>query len=389
MSQQTASRAIPPDAPPGFRPADPGPHAAAPHHGLILAGLMTVMLPGRLYDARFFHEVPGEDGPDLDIYTWRSADPHALAAEAYWASLHGANCYLSLNPVTPGEHDFAFADLVPNRPGGRGAGTKGIDRRDWLLFDVEFDRPTKTAATDAEQAATLAVVLKLIETLAARGWGRPVLIDSGNGYHLRYRCDLPADDGRLHERVLRAAAALMNAGGVKVDLSVHNADRIVRLVGTVNRKGDATAERPHRLCRLLDPGDGAIVPTPLIEEFAAAAPAVRPAAAVRSAGGRPLTFGILRGGGGRMTAEQLDLFVAEHLPDADGPHPWADGARKWVLPVCPWNSEHDDRAAFVLQFPGGVVTAGCHHDGCAGRGWRDLVENFPAHMADLLRRRAL
>ena len=384
MSQQTTSRAIPPDAPDGFRPADSGPHAAAPHHGLILAGLMTAMLPGRLYDVRFFQEVPGKDGPDLDIYTWRAADPHDLAAEAYWASLHGANCYLSLNPVIPGPHGFAFADFAPNRPGGRGAGKKDIDRRDWLLFDVEFDRPTKTAATDAEQAATLAVVRELTETLAARGWGRPVLIDSGNGYHLRYRCDLAADDGRLHERVLRAAAALTNAGGVKVDLSVHNADRIVRVVGTVNRKGDATANRPHRLCRLLGPGDGAVVPTSLLEEFAATAPAAHAAT-----GCRPRAAGAPRGGGGRMTAEQLDLFVAEHLPDADGPHPWADGARKWVLPVCPWNTEHDDRAAFVLQFPGGGVTAGCHHDGCAGRGWRDLVENFPAHMADLLRRRAL
>ena len=372
MSHTTDDRATPPDAPQGFRPADPDPYAAAPHQGLILAGLETVMLPGRLYDVRCFEDYETEDGRCRNVYTWRSADPHRLAAAAYRFSLDGANCHLSLNPVIAGRYDFAFADHAPSRPGGRGAGTADIARRDWLLLDVEYDRPSETPTTDAEQAATLEVVRGVIETLAARGWGRPLLIDSGNGYHLRYRCDLPAEDDLLHKRVLRAAEAVANAGGVKVDQTVHNADRLARIAGTVNRKGAATVERPHRLCRLLDPGDGTVVPTELIEQFAATAPAVRP----RAAGGRVPVAGPPRGGGGRMTARALDLFMAEHLPDADGPHPWVDGARRWVLPVCPWDLTHEDRAAFVVQFPGGGVQAGCHHDGCDGLGFRDLVELF-------------
>ena len=56
--------------------------------------------------------------------------------------------------------------------------------------------------------------------------------------------------------------------------------------------------------------------------------------------------------------------------------PW-QGGRKWVLPVCPWNPEHRNRSAYVVQFPSGAIAAGCHHNSCQGKGWpelRDVVE---------------
>ena len=39
--------------------------------------------------------------------------------------------------------------------------------------------------------------------------------------------------------------------GVKIDRSVHNPARIVRLYGTLAAKGDNTKERPHRLSKIL------------------------------------------------------------------------------------------------------------------------------------------
>jgi hypothetical protein len=38
---------------------------------------------------------------------------------------------------------------------------------------------------------------------------------------------------------------------IKVDESVFNAARIIRLAGTMNRKGDNLPKYPHRPCRIL------------------------------------------------------------------------------------------------------------------------------------------
>jgi hypothetical protein len=59
-----------------------------------------------------------------------------------------------------------------------------------------------------------------------------------------------------------------------------------------------------------------------------------------------------------------------------GPHPWKQG-RKWIFSVCPWNPDHRNRSAFILQFPSGGIDASCHHNGCVGKDWpalRDMVE---------------
>ena len=75
-------------------------------------------------------------------------------------------------------------------------------------------------------------------------------------------------------------------------------------------------------------------------------------------------------GGG---AFDLDAWLAAHPLDLLGPVPW-QGGRKWVFRICPWCAEHRDRSAYLVQFPGGAVAAGCHHNGCAGRDWRALRE---------------
>jgi hypothetical protein len=68
-------------------------------------------------------------------------------------------------------------------------------------------------------------------------------------------------------------------------------------------------------------------------------------------------------------------WLARHGIEARGPVDW-QGSRKWVLPVCPWNPEHTNRSAYVVQFPSGAIAAGCHHNGCAGKGWPELRDLF-------------
>ena len=96
------------------------------------------------------------------------------------------------------------------------------------------------------------MILAVRDHLANAGWPEPVLATSGNGFHLLYRVDLPAADGGVVERVLKALAVRFNTDTARVDTKVANPARICKVPGTVARKGDATPARPHRRSRLLE-----------------------------------------------------------------------------------------------------------------------------------------
>src|SRR5262249_39827200 len=134
-------------------------------------------------------------------------------------------------------------------------------------------------ASDAEKALARRTLEQVRAFLRERGWPEPVVCDSGNGYHLLYRIDLPADDGGLVERVLRALAARFDSDQVKIDQAVCNPARLCKLPGTLARKGDSTPLRPHRRPQLLGmprtPTDQPaleLVPRELLEQLAPEAP---------------------------------------------------------------------------------------------------------------------
>lgn len=137
----------------------------------------------------------------------------------------------------------------------RAAKVADIVKRRWLLVDVDPEKPNKDlSATDGEKAAAQALANAVQVWLTdAAGWPEPVRVDSGNGWHLLYRVDLPndKDSHALCRTVLHALKARFDTDAATVDGSVHNPSRIAKLPGTWARKGDDTADRPHRMARLL------------------------------------------------------------------------------------------------------------------------------------------
>lgn len=166
--------------------------------------------------------------------------------------------------------------LNPVRPNARGtAKDADIARRRWFPLDLDTKRPDRDqSSTDAERAHVFARAKVIRDYLRSEGWPDPILADSGNGYHLLYRIDLPADDtfttqpdgsisktdgpsSRLVRRCLLALAARFDDDQVEVDPRNYNASRIFKLYGTWACKGTDTPERPHRLAAILE------VPKPL------------------------------------------------------------------------------------------------------------------------------
>jgi hypothetical protein len=150
-----------------------------------------------------------------------------------------------------------------------------LNRR-WLLIDLDTERPDETNANESEKDAARDVAAKVLDELAGEGWPPPVIVDSGNGWHLLYRIDLPndAESRTMCKDALTALMGRYQTAAVKFDTKVFNANRISKLPGTWARKGPHTDERPHRLAKFLSvPEKVEVVRRELLAALAATASA--------------------------------------------------------------------------------------------------------------------
>jgi hypothetical protein len=340
----------------------------------ILDALRLILAPGQVTELRAL-DASTVGNPRPHVEAGYFDDPEKLARAAAGIA-QAKGIYFIPNPVNPALLARAVNRVRP-APKGESTGDGDILRRWWLLLDADPVRPAGIASTDAEHQAALDRTQAIAADLAALGWPSPIAADSGNGAHLLYRIDLAPDDGGLVKRCLEALAVRYDDDAVKIDRTVFNPSRIWKLYGTVAGKGDAAAAaigRPHRLARVLTaPEVLAAVPCELLEALAAAAPAPPPP---RHRGHADT--------GARAAAPRaafdVDGWLRRHNLDATGPEDWrsADGqmGRRWVFAVCPWDSNHTNGSAFIVQFANGAVAAGCHHNGCARKDWPALRDLF-------------
>lgn len=162
-----------------------------------------------------------------------------------------AGVYYTLNPVKPAAYGKA-----PNRlhtaQSGEPTADRDVLRRTLLLIDIDSPREVDgVPATAAEKEQGKSLMRRLRAFLDDLCWPEPIVVDSGNGFQLLYRVNLPADDGGLVKRVLEALGAKFSGPDGNVDQTVHNAARIARLPGTWNCKAETTNERPYRMARVL------------------------------------------------------------------------------------------------------------------------------------------
>ncbi len=336
-----------------------------PDERAIREGLEMLVAEGAVVEVRALNV--GRDGRTLTGYY---DDLDAAARDA--AAIEGATgVYYTLNPPRV---DLLGRGPMHAAPRGGTTADTDIERRLLILIDVDSVRPKGIPATADELAAARELAEQVMEWLRERGWPEPILVCSGNGYQILIGCDLPADDGGLVAYLLAALAQRFDTEQASIDTSVSNAARIARLPGTVNRKGEATAERPHRLAR--------IVSAP--EELAAVSPE-QVEAVIAEAGGDLDARGDDPGANdldarGDDPGSRFDLaaWVAKHLPQATGPQPWsAQGGigQRWQV-TCPFESHAKDRGkAWVGQLASGAISAGCQAERCQW-GWAELRERF-------------
>jgi len=275
-----------------------------------------------------------------------------------------------------------------------------IARRQWLYVDADPIRPAGVSATDAQLAAAAQLIENCKFLLREEyGFPDPVEGQSGNGHCLLYALDLPND--KESTALVKAALEVINAltgrmrvdantPPTKIDTSVHNAGRIMRLLGTWNRKGHSTPEQPHRRSRLLVvPDQVVVVPVEKLRELAEAAPG-KPAQA-----STPRANPASNGGAARNGKFESRLKVVEWLTDRGHPphgtRQTPQGATAYLI-TCPFDASHQGTDTMVFQFPDGAVGFHCLHDSCAGRDWqaaKDVIgdPDFERHYDPPLRAR--
>jgi putative DNA primase/helicase len=305
-----------------------------------------------------------------------------MARDALELSRRAAGVYFTLNPLNTALK-ARRANRTLNAEVGFSASDKDVLCRRWLLIDADPCRVAGISASDDEKALALTLSLSVRDFLRERGWPDPLRADSGNGHHLLYRVDLPADDGELVKRVLLALSKQFSTDAVKLDTSVFNPARICKLYGTLARKGDDLPDRPHRRSQIIEvPGCADLfdlsaakvmpVPLALLEALAAEAPVnEKPKAQAPPSEGNGEYRSRLKVG------EWLSARGVEHSTKA-----LSDGRTAYVLRECPFNPDHTGKDVAITQEPGGKLGAKCFHDSCGGNHWQEFKDKIGAPASD-------
>lgn len=196
------------------------------------------------------------EGKPPIVRHYKGGDVARMARDAIKQGRGAKGVYFVLNPL----------------PAGWSGGTAkdgDIVRRRWLLVDCDPKRAGTVSSTNAEKELAHEKAFEVATYLETQGWPNPIIADSGNGWHLLYRIDLPADDGGLVASVLKALAARFSDETVDIDRKVGNASRICKLYGTLAAKGENTPERPHRVSKIDSiPDPLVLVPTEQLRKLA-------------------------------------------------------------------------------------------------------------------------
>lgn len=210
-------------------------------------------------------------------------DADALAKAA--AQLDGKGAvYVTLNPCDPSL--LSRANGRVKEWAERAVSGEDVTARRWLYVDLDPKRKAGIPASDDEHKAATNCACRMAEQMHLAGWPMPIVADSGNGAYVLWRVELPNDTaardllaGVLKGLAIRFSETLTTPPAVELDPKVYDANRLARAIGTMNKKGDGTPDRPHRRSRILDvPAELRPVSREQLEAVAAlAAPAPAPA----------------------------------------------------------------------------------------------------------------
>jgi hypothetical protein len=286
-------------------------------------------------------------------------------AAALAAQIQATGVYVTLNPCQEALLGRANERLVAGVPRTQ---DKEIVRIMNLLVDLDPGRPAGISSTDAEHEAALKMTQMIRADLKKEGWSDPLVGDSGNGGHLVYPLDLdPSDENIALVKAVLAGLARQYADqlavrGLNLDLTVFNPSRLIKLYGTVTRKGDNTPDRPHRLAKIISlPETRTPVPLELLKNIAQVDGEQDP----------------LKDKGNDRADGSFDLaaYLNHYHVDVVTVKTHGD-ALLYLLEQCVFDESHTRKEAYIGQAGDGTLFYGCKHDSCKTRTWKEARQQI-------------
>ena len=242
--------------------------------------------------------------------------------------------------------------------------------RDYVMIDFDPKRPSDTNSTDAEKAAARDSVNRVYAFLRDQGFARPVVADSANGYHLYYKVAL-ANTAAVQTVVkdfLNALEMMFGNDAVDIDISVFNASRIVKVIGTRSNKGADTADRPQRESFFIQvPESFDATDVAFFKKVADTIPKKeKPSRSNRFAPQEDF---------------DLDEFIQEHDIAIHSQSRFSGGI-KYILEECPFNSSHKHPDAALFKMDSGAIGFRCLHNSCQHFTWRDFRLHYDPQAYD-------
>jgi hypothetical protein len=290
-----------------------------------------------------------------------------MVAEAMKLSKRGSNVYFHINPVVD-ELSYRAVNRVVDHADTR-ANEKQIARRCLLFVDADPVRASNIAATDEQHEVAIRRAYEVrCYLMEERNWPAPVMVDSGNGGYQFFRIDLPNDAASkaLIERLLKSLSERFSDDVVKIDAGVFIANQMARFPGTLNRKGDDTPQRPHRVARFIDvPPQLEVVTREQLEQVAGAVDSSAKDKTNEQASLSAELQQVLK------ALEQRGITVKQ---DGDGKH---------ILSECVFDSSHSGGTSVaIIEYPASRVKVyACKHPPCDENGkskrqWGDVLANL-------------
>jgi hypothetical protein len=319
-------------------------------------------------------EIKGLGGPNERKMCGLFNDFHVAAKAAYSMDIeYLCNVYFCSNPI---DANFDHAKLmVVNKPMLKAwhmAGNEDTPNRAYYMLDIDPVRDSGVAATDEEVAAASHVKDRVLNELTDAGFPSPLVIFSGNGYHMLLKGERLKVDGSVYHFVLGHLSDVCGSALAHVDIAVSNLARGVRCPFTTNRKGKSTASRPHREAFIVAQPD----PMLTVSNEQMLNYAKKNGYGSKFRGNRAL----IATGAWELTAEEDEVaeFIEEYLSLSHVTH--NGDAVHFALSECPFGGIHTDqvkgRGKTNIILTSDKLIFKCFAGACEGYWWKSLWDKL-------------
>jgi len=158
--------------------------------------------------------------------------------------------YNTLQVIDPCLLAYSFNRLTP---GAKATSDKDVLYYRWFPIDLDPVRKSGISSSDEELERARIKAMEISEYLSHKGWPAPIRAMSGNGWHLLYPLDdYPAQNSEVQKGIkssLEKLSAKFSNEHVNLDTTMYNPARLIKLYGTMARKGTHVTSGPYRVGR--------------------------------------------------------------------------------------------------------------------------------------------